>query len=417
MRDKVEWSVDRGLVSPVAAQSERTHKDRSVHQENWLQIHRLQATRGLTAVKEFIDSLRGEPEQLEILLPNLIDRALESKTAGELLNHLISPGSIGWLTLKSVQFTGELSQRLNRVREFRLNARALVHSSRPPLIQLGTRLKLGTPSDWLRREIMRLKYVGVDRPTDVSGAIASARQLAGRISIPSSVLNFLYKHSKSEPRSFERWAEEVKTACAIEEITQDGGYFNEMSFNWRESVQCDSASWPLDPDKGALFVVHHGGYMRIRLEYYMGSYSTGMFLGAYSSHPRCIKTAENARSALFVAFKALKQKKSIFIGIDANLGSSFTTVSILGKPVPIGTGAAFLAYEAHVPFVWLMVGRTDERFVPMFWKGPQRTRGESYAEYLARFLAFCKAMLEDYFTGHPVNLSLKHFWIRHFRED
>jgi hypothetical protein len=119
-----------------------------------------------------------------------------------------------------------------------------------------------------------------------------------------------------------------------------------------------------------------------------------------------------------VGLRTLLQKKAILISPDGRQGSQNssrnTSISVLGRTVPIGDGAAFLAYESRCATMWFTMNRNKGRFAPNLVPGPTREASESFEQFQGRFNAFYERMLNEFFCGDPRNLPISQSWLNVF---
>jgi hypothetical protein len=155
----------------------------------------------------------------------------------------------------------------------------------------------------------------------------------------------------------------------------------------------------------------HMGFAKLR-NYFISRYiQNSIFMGSGPAGPRYISISNDNRAALFAGLNALRKGFPIVIAPDGNAGSDKDHISVLGKRIPVGAGAAFLAYETNCKVMWLDLHRVNSRFVPVAVAGPTRRKSENFAKFRSRFHRFYGNRLSDFLSGDPQNLNVARSWL------
>lgn len=265
----------------------------------------------------------------------------------------------------------------------------------------------------LARPMARLKFGFEQMPDDVS-LLDLASRIESRVAIRAAVLDQLYAARTDTLMPREEWERRVRCAFAIDHIVEDRRFL-EIDVDRHILSQVDMAAWDrivadVTASGPVVFVIAHAGQLSV-LRILYSRQSDWLTLQAYSGNAsNAIPVAKDQRTALFIAYRALQDGKSVMIAADGMWGNATDELSVLGTRSGAGEGAPFLAYEVRRPIVCLNVVRRGDKLVPVASHGPRREDGESYLDFKARFKAFFASEIEGLMTGDPDSIALRARW-------
>jgi hypothetical protein len=262
----------------------------------------------------------------------------------------------------------------------------------------------------------KLKYGSV-QPFDVAKVFDLSRRFASRLVLPQGLTDNLYRHTRSQlPR--DEWEQQVKAAYCLDHITDDmkrirgrAGLLRQVTTGLIDKDARKRALDQIDPSKGTILMTFHGGFQSVAIAFYAETFENGVVIKKKASKtPGKIGVKDNARAALFAAMRELQDRKVMLIAVDGSNGGTAFTMSVLGKPVEVGIGAAFLAYEVRCNTAWFTMVQKDDGFVPVILPGPVRIQGESFDQFKERLFGFVAEQIESLVTGDPRNIALHGKW-------
>jgi lauroyl/myristoyl acyltransferase len=175
----------------------------------------------------------------------------------------------------------------------------------------------------------------------------------------------------------------------------------------------EAAVQQIDPSRGTLVLLAHVGFPTVRAAFFSDAFPAGRHLSNNKKLSARIELAGKDQG-LFEAYKSLKNSEMVLMAPDGLLGTNNATIEVLGEPVEIKDGAAFLAYESRCCTAWFAIAREGTRFFPSIMRGPERRDDESFSKFKERLFAFYELMLSNHFTGDPRNLVYGPPWISLF---
>jgi len=231
-----------------------------------------------------------------------------------------------------------------------------------------------------------------------------AEDIAHRLRLDPSLLDFLYANSKHNPLPpRDEWERHVRMSTALNRVMriEDADSFDEFF----DQETKDTAFDKVRSANGLLLLTYHGGFTGARKG----------FLDAISNQIPLTRLGkksivEDQRQALFKALRSLQDGEAVIMAPDGPRGKQFEPPKVLGKTWSAGEGAAFLAEMSGCTTAWYSVGRRDRQLTLSIELGPKFERGMSSKEFSARLYQFYANMIESQFTGDPRNIVLKIRW-------
>jgi hypothetical protein len=328
---------------------------------------------------------------------------------------LLSRDSATFEQLSLIARIGILAKDIDRIPQFEMRANhAMVDQSGIRFRSFEDRrrlLKSVEGDQRLFRVLMKLKYKGIRRLRVTENFIETARVLSNRIDINPTALGVLYASSHQPQACREDWEGEIRTAFSVQHLIADTRVLKDSDDDLIDPAAKERALRDLDTSRGLLFLLCHAGYTHVLFRFVDREIPNSVYLASSSKR---IPIHLDPRGSLFAGLKALLQKKVVVITPDGQQGSRNCDISVLGRKVPIGDGAAFLAYESRCATMWATMNRNGDRFVPNLVSGPVRDSAESFEQFQGRFNAFYERMLNEFFCGDPQNLLIGQRWLNVF---
>ena len=258
-----------------------------------------------------------------------------------------------------------------------------------------------------RSYLTALKYGDCPPLDDTRQIFDFAASIADRLAVAQKVLDPLWEVSRYRHMAKEDWSRQIKTSFAIEAILGD----LTSAEVWASIIGGlqQRLKEVLDFSHPSVILASHCGY-RQPLIYARKDFEDWTVLALGRDGGRAISVQDGVKVALFSSLRALQGGKTIFIAPDGAQGAATSTIEVLGNVVPVGKGAAFLAYETRVPTNWLAIGRNETEFVPIVTAGPRCAEGESYASFTRRLHDFYASQIQSLLTGDPKNIFFDHYW-------
>ncbi len=261
--------------------------------------------------------------------------------------------------------------------------------------------------------LAEVKYRGITEPFAIDRLFGNAALLAPRIRVDRPAFDYLFDRRRDRAMDRAAWDAEVRFTAALVQIIYDANFSIDDLCKPVDLAPCADTFAALCGAGGAVLVTCHTGMIEVLAAFVSRDIPDVLFVGRGVEGADRIAVSEQI-DFLFPVLKALMQRKNVFIGIDGLKGSNRSSVSILGKPFSLANGAAMLAFEARKPVYWCTMGRTASGFVPRLVRGPDRLKGETFADYRDRLHAFHVSVLEDIFAGHPRDIFLFGRWLKAF---
>ncbi|MQA67448.1 MAG: hypothetical protein GEU76_16355 [Alphaproteobacteria bacterium] len=369
------------------------------------------SAKDLTGLARFLRRTGTQDEQLE-----------------RFLRLLLSDNAVTFSHLGLIAVALELGAALGRQGLVMKRVSRLIEADSRPIVHWGFSDRLWRFMPLGRQaaeQLAVLKYGGIpafdsDNLLDLDSAelLALAEKHVERLLLPQALLDNLYRHSRCQELQRADWERHVKTAYWIDHITDDlqrffrkGAKRNYTCVDLIEVEAKRDALGQIDASKGTVLMSFHGAFLTMTRAFYAAAFEKGLIVQKNSSViPGRIGVRDNHRAALFAAFRALQERKVLLLTPDGGQGEKSSTLNVLGVPVRVGVGAAFLAYEAKCNTAWYTVARQGDRFVPIIVPGPSRTAGETYDEFQTRLLSFVAERIESILTGDPRSIALGLKW-------
>jgi len=268
-------------------------------------------------------------------------------------------------------------------------------------------------------QFFNLKYRGMPEPVDMASLLHGADIVANRIDLPQSFLEYLYLQSRVHNTAKSEWEHSVRVAFGINNITQDFKIAPEVIPNFVEQMASQKEFAKLDPSRGLLLLTYHGGFIRLTRSLFIYEFPDGFVLSRATASKESNEAASSNsyRHSLFRAFRTLQSGRTVLIAPDGPHGTSSTTATVCSKPVQIGNGAAFLAYETKCSTAWFTMVRGRDCFVPVVELGPSRETGESYINFETRLNEFYGSKITEVLCGPPMNIAVGKRWISLLNND
>jgi hypothetical protein len=266
----------------------------------------------------------------------------------------------------------------------------------------------GPPEVYAR--LIALKYAEVPALDDITQLTGNAERVADRISLPEAPLNYIYpRHGGLETRP--AWERDLRVAAALDHIT------NDVHFGRRILDVVDLDGWEANltaiaDERGLLVLTYHGGFKRVMVKLFDFTVATGTFLGAGQSGSKRIGAGTDSGAALFACLRWLQDGGILAIAPDARSGNLDQKAVVFGRAMRVGSGAAFIAYEARSPTAFYTVVREGDVFKPLLVAGPRCEPGEKYPAFRERLFKFYSAQIEAILTGYPKNIVLGARWVK-----
>lgn len=262
-------------------------------------------------------------------------------------------------------------------------------------------------------QFFNLKYRGMPEPVDMASLLRGADIVATRIDLPQPFLDYLYRQSREHNTTQSDWEHSVRVAFAMNNITKDFMISPEILPGFVEQKASQNEFAKLDPAKGLLLLTYHGGFIRLTRSLFINEFPDGFILSkkaTASKESNETTNSNNYRHSLFRAFRTLQDGKAVLIAPDGPHGTSSTTATVCSKPVLIGNGASFLAYETMCSTAWFTMVRGKDCFVPIVELGPSRETGESYNSFETRLNEFYGSKITEILCGPPINIAVGKRW-------
>ncbi|MBU0689906.1 MAG: hypothetical protein KJ850_03035 [Gammaproteobacteria bacterium] len=255
-------------------------------------------------------------------------------------------------------------------------------------------------------QYISLKYRGIPAPVDLNSLLCSADLAALRIDLPKFFLEFLFRQYVGPALHRLEWERRVRIAIATNHLIQDFPMPQAVLEGYVNHEVSSKTFAKMDLAKGVLLLTYHGGFVRLTRALFENQCRDGFTLARLSAEEEGNEEKAGYRDALFKAFRTLQAGKSVLMAPDGPHGSRGCMTTVCSKPIEIGAGAAFLAYETGCSTVWYTMMRDGGGFAPVVVPGPRRETGESYDHFEARLSAFYGDRVTDALCGDPQNIAV-----------
>lgn len=271
----------------------------------------------------------------------------------------------------------------------------------------GDRFPLGLESDSVLFE------QGSDQ-SQTPNLIERASELAERIKLPQSALDYLYRHSQWPCASQTAWEKDVKTACAIGSMMRG----LDQSMHQREFSRIAdgvdlSGRLPAEPG-GTLLLTIHGGFTVMARWLFRTAIQDGLLLGKGGIRSgdgrKLVQRNGHYGDILFAALRHIQGGGTLLLAPDGLQGKRTESIDVLGRGMRLGDGATFIAHTTGCATVWYNLVRKGDYFSPVLEHGPRREERESFNEFQNRLYSFLKQKIEDIFVGDPRNIAVTSRW-------
>lgn len=278
---------------------------------------------------------------------------------------------------------------------------------------LEVRLAQAATEERLSR-LFELKYKGLSNLTSGDALFDNARVLAERLDVHRILADFLFANTQGS-YSRQAWEYEMRIAFAIHHITHDCEMPLEELSRVFSASHLEEVAGTMRASRGALVLLAHVGHFTNRLTPVIDrAVPNTYYISGSRAEPNWSGTF-GERAALFAALNALRSNKHVFLALDMQQGALTERMTVLGKQVELGSGAAFIAYETGCPTFFFAVGRNDTHLLPVVTEGPRRRAGEAFTDFRERIVRFYEAMVNAAFVGDPRNLAFVPRWSKAFR--
>lgn len=361
------------------------------------------------------------PRMLENTLADIEGEYADAGHLDSLVHYLLAKDAPTFSRLGLAARAGTIAKRAVRFDDFCARARAVAAAPNFRCFEFLKRLPISLGPDCdgaLLRALFGVKYAGLNEPSSIERLFENARALSSHVEIPTPVLDVMFENSRYSAMGRAAWESDVKTAFAIQHLMLDIGLSLDQSALLMDQAKFAETVHSLKAVGSGIVILVHAGFCdsSATVDLIDREISNGTYLGGgYDrSPPKWIPLHLDQRAALFAALKALHQKRLLFMTPDGQMGRLTNTIHVLGKPLLMGDGTAFLAYESGCPTVFLMVRRDEHHLTPSLVQGPQREIGEKFPDFRARLHSFYEAHVNDYFSGHPKDLCFAMRWPKVF---
>ncbi len=359
----------------------------------------------------------SSPDHLESRFENIKSIFVEFGQSNLFLDYLLSFSGGNFHRLGLVAKVFETATALGRQGELLDRISAAVASGAIPRISLpniGYASKVKPGDDDFAQAIRILKYGrALDREQDL---FQLAERAADRVELDRKFLDYLYEHSRLKmPRS--DWERTVLSAFCLDHIIRD--FKSEFGFDkildHVDRRATEETFKRINDGTGMVLMTFHGAFVSSIARQLFNIFAPGgasmesISRGNWEAAPR-----HNPRLALFVALRVLMDKRPFLIAPDGRNGKLASSISVLGRDLMVGDGAAFLAYEAKCQTAWFTVVRGETGFVPLFVPGPRREEPEKFNDFKDRLLDFYQKQIEAVFSGDPRNIVPGRAWMQLF---
>ncbi|WP_118134653.1 hypothetical protein [Oceanicella sp. SM1341] len=253
-----------------------------------------------------------------------------------------------------------------------------------------------------------------------------ARAVMARADPDGRLVTALFPARRNARVHREAWVSRISFACAADHIFQDAitsgfisgrnpvpEYFSRDVYDVTPLERAREVMAAVPQGRGALFTTFHAGHLTMTRMNFQRIFENGIQIqrsNAAQYARGMISIAENPRSALFSALRMLEDGTPMLMAPDGHWGDSRLSISVLGRTLDIGEGAAFLSYESGCFNAFLTYVYDAGVFVPRLVEGPQKQPGEKYRAYRDRWAQFYAAQIERIFTGRPENIAFRNRW-------
>jgi hypothetical protein len=239
---------------------------------------------------------------------------------------------------------------------------------------------------------------------DEKKLIENALEMADQLTIPDTVLSYLYRRSRWQSASREEWLRDVRTACAIDSILRTI-FTRRRPGNFSHLV--DGANQLQSLPEGTLLLTFHGAFVRIARQLFADVFPSGVQVDRAG--------LGDAGGNLFNALRSLQDGHHVLIAPDGPGGKAVSQIRVFDFTVPVAGGAAFLAHASGCQTAWYSLVRKGEHFAVQIDLGPKCRADESYAAFEQRLAQFYGSRIEAAFSGDPRSLSLSRRWQSAFK--
>lgn len=358
---------------------------------------------------KMLRSILTRPDAQQVL--ELAAREADKAAQPRLVDLLLSADAAWPPKLWVLARAGELARQSGRARLFEARIAELVQAHAPISFRELDYIEMFP--NHMRAALREAKYAGAGGTEHVQANLATSHRLFDLLEIEGGVADFLFANSRGKGLDRSGWDRWFKAARIYSHVLHDHDMWRDV-FAYIDRNELAAVARELEAAKGAVVMFGHIGYVRPTLGF-LRQVAPDCFVFGSGEGRNILNAKANARAALFAALKAVLQKKVVAIAPDGGHGNTDTEISVFGRKVQIGSGAAFLAYEARRPAFWLTLHRNRWQLVPRLVRAPARLDGESYADYRARFASFCEERIVSHLTGRPADLILTRRWQKEVR--
>ena len=241
-----------------------------------------------------------------------------------------------------------------------------------------------------------------------------AERLTGRIEVDARLGEALFPHRRQPDMPREVWERGLRFAAALEALTISKDFGDlEMAALFHPDTR-DRLRQITEDNAVALFVTGHFGFTRARNYFIREFLRNSIPFRRKLNRPPYVWEQNDGRTALFCCLRALSSGTSVILAADGPIGDIRAPMQILGCNASMATGGVFIAHEAKVNVIWLNIEFRDGYFEASLVKAPLPQPKERLKDYQVRFVRFYETMLNQYFSGDPRNIVIRHTWKRAF---
>lgn len=363
------------------------------------------------AVDANLRAFADAPGELAVILADVVAVLLAKGQPSNWLDTLLSPESRIWSRLPLLGKLGSLLRTEPIFASFQasLRARAASNDGMPFL-----------ENDYLRNIdpdivplLLALKYRSTVAVDSVDALFGTAEKIAPAIKFNPKALDRLFERRTDTTLDRALWEQDVRMTRALEHLIGDFHLSVALRLSLFSQSSKDMLRDAFPAGKATVLVFHHGGFATTRHVLLESVLPDTVYLTNHKKISRRLSIEDDTAGSMLEALRHVIKGGMIGISPDGLRGAEGPTINVLGGELAIRAGAALLAFEARAATAWLAVGRRDREFFPIVRTGPQRVKGETFAEFQARFVAFYEACMNEFFTGDPQNLIYTARWLRH----
>jgi hypothetical protein len=363
------------------------------------------------AAKTDLEALTRAPGVLSVILTDVVALLEAKEHPLDWLNVLLAPKSQVWTRLTLI---GKLGSLLLDKPVF---AAFAVHLSNRAVTAHTTSF---LEHDYLRNLdpriiplLLPLKYPSTPAPTTRDTLFAVAAQVAPRIACNPKAFDRLFERRADRRMDRAQWEQDLRMTRALEHLIGDYHVAVDLCLSLFTQASKDMLRNAFPAGTGAVLTFHHGGFASLRHVLLESVLPDAVYLTNHKKIARRLSIEDDTAGAMLDALRHVVKGGMIGISPDGLRGADGPEIDVLGGKIALRAGAALLAYEARAVTAWMAIGRRDEEFFPILRKGPQRTKGESFSAFQARFVAFYETCMNAFFTGDAQSLLYTARWQKH----